>query len=193
MPNLHVTDRQVMLYMTSRSRHRNQEAAAASAGFSARTGRRIDNDARLPSQKKQPRTWRTRADPLTEVWPRVREMLGIPGVMAVTIFEDLQDELGPDALPDSVRRTLERRIARWRALHGGDKEVFFPQRHDPGRMQFQCRAIGADNRARRVHLNVRQRKTIERIGGFVAGSGNRFGRSVVHGAHHFPAPLAESR
>ena len=70
MPNLHVTDRQVMLYMTSRSRHQNQEAAAASAGFSARTARRIDNDPRLPSQKKQPRTWRTRADPLTDVWPR---------------------------------------------------------------------------------------------------------------------------
>ncbi len=42
MPNLHVTDRQVMLYMTSRSRHQNQEAAAASAGFSVRTARRID-------------------------------------------------------------------------------------------------------------------------------------------------------
>jgi len=133
MPHLHVTDRQVMLYMTSRSRHQNQEAAAASAGFSARTARRIDNDPRLPSQKKPPRTWRTRADPLTDIWPQVLEMLAIPGVMAVTIFEDLQDELGPDVLPDSVRRTLERRIARWRALHGGDKEVFFPQRHDPGR------------------------------------------------------------
>ena len=35
--------------------------------------------------------------------------------------------------PDRVRRTLERRIARWRALHGEDKEVYFPQRHDPGR------------------------------------------------------------
>ena len=133
MPNLHVTDRQVMLYMTSRSRHQTQEAAAASAGFSARTARRIDNDPRLPSQKKQPRTWRTRADPLTDIWPRVLEMLEIPGIMAVTIFEDLQDELGLDILPDSVRRTLERRIAKWRALHGDDKEVFFPQRHDPGR------------------------------------------------------------
>jgi hypothetical protein len=133
MPNLHVTDCQAMLYMTSRSRHQNQEAAAASAGFSARTARRIDNDPRLPSQKKQPRTWRTRADPLTDIWPQVLEMLKIPGVMAVTIFEDLQDELGPDVLPDSVRRTLERRIAKWRALHGADKEVFFPQRHDAGR------------------------------------------------------------
>ena len=133
MPHLHVTDCQVMLYMTSRSRHQDQEAAAASAGFSARTARRIENDPRLPSQKKQPRSWRTRADPLMEVWPRVLGMLEVPGVMAVTIFEDLQDELGPEVLPDSVRRTLERRIANWRALHGQDKEVFFPQRHDPGR------------------------------------------------------------
>lgn len=48
MPNLHVTDRQVMIYMT-RSRHLDQEAAAATAGFSARTARRIDKDPRLPS------------------------------------------------------------------------------------------------------------------------------------------------
>src|SRR3546814_19840682 len=26
-----------------------------------------------------------------------------------------------------------RRIARWRALHGGEKEIFFPQHHEPGR------------------------------------------------------------
>jgi hypothetical protein len=41
MPNLHVTDRQVMLYMT-RSQQHDQESAAAMAGFSARTARRID-------------------------------------------------------------------------------------------------------------------------------------------------------
>ena len=132
MPNLHVTDRQVMLYMT-RSQQHDQESAAAMAGFSGRTARRIDKDPRLPSQKRQPRTWRTRTDPLTDVWPRVLEMLNIPGMMAVTIFEDLQDEVGPEVFPDRVRRTLERRIARWRALHGEDKEVYFPQRHDPGR------------------------------------------------------------
>src|ERR1700680_742278 len=95
MPNLHVTDRQVMLYMT-RSQQHGQESAAAMAGFSARTARRIDKDPRLPSQKRQLRTWRTRTDPLTDVWPRVLEMLKIPGMMAVTIFEDLQDELGPE-------------------------------------------------------------------------------------------------
>jgi hypothetical protein len=36
-------------------------------------------------------------------------------------------------VPDTIRRTLERRIARWRALHGGEKEIFFPQHHEPGR------------------------------------------------------------
>ena len=35
----------------------------------------------------------------------------------------------------SVRhlRTLQRRIRQWRALHGPDKEVYFPQEHPPGR------------------------------------------------------------
>src|SRR3546814_220288 len=42
-------------------------------------------------------------------------------------------EFGEDAVPDAIRRTLERRIARWRALHGGEKEIFFPQHHEPGR------------------------------------------------------------
>jgi hypothetical protein len=133
MPNLHISDRQVMRYMTSRSQQNNQAAAAAMAGISERSARRIDKDPRFPSQKRQPRNWRTRPDPLENVWPRVLEMLYIPGIMAVTIFEELQDELGADVLPDSVRRTLERRIANWRALYGADKEIFFPQRHDPGR------------------------------------------------------------
>jgi hypothetical protein len=133
MPNRHITDQQVIRYMTSRFDNHTRAAAAAIAGFSERSARRIDKDPRFPSQKKQPRTWRTRRDPLADVWPRVLEMVKISGIMAVTIFEELQDELGTDAVPDSVRRTMERRIAKWRALHGEDKEVFFPQRHDPGR------------------------------------------------------------
>jgi hypothetical protein len=31
-------------------------------------------------------------------------MLKIPGMMAVTIFEDLQDEVSPEVFPDRVRR-----------------------------------------------------------------------------------------
>ena len=119
--------------MSKRTQH-NQAAAAAMAGISERTARHVDGDPRLPSQCKAARPWRTRVDPLIVVWPRVLELLGGPtGVMAVSIFEALQDEFGEEVVPDSVRRTLERRIADWRALHGPGKEVFFPQRHDPGR------------------------------------------------------------
>jgi transposase InsO family protein len=133
MPGLHVTDTQVRLYMSKRTQH-TQATAAAMAGISERTARQIDKDPRLPSQSKEKRSWRTREDPLIAVWPRALEMLNGPaGLMAVSIFETLQEEFGPDAMPDSARRTLERRVADWRALHGPDKEVFFPQRHDPGR------------------------------------------------------------
>jgi hypothetical protein len=144
IPKPHISDRQVMRYMTSRSQNHNQATAAAAAGISERSARRIDKDPRFPSQKKQPRSWRTRLDPLETIWPRVLDMLKIPGIMAVTIFEDLQDELGVEALPDGVRRTLERRIANWRALHGADKEIFFPQRHDPGRQALSDFTV-ADN------------------------------------------------
>jgi hypothetical protein len=114
-------------------RHHTQAVAAAKAGISERSARRIEKDPRLPSQKKRERHWRTRPDPLEQVWSRVEELLKIEGILAVTIFETVQDEFGEDAVPDGVRRTLERRIARWRALNGGEKEIFFPQRHEIGR------------------------------------------------------------
>ena len=132
MPGLHLTDRQVLLYMNHRTHH-TQAAAAAIAGISERSAREIDKNPLLPSQRKRKRSWRTRKDPLADVWPRVLELLqATPRIMAVTIFETLQEECGDDAVPDSVRRTLERRVADWQALNGSDKEVFFPQRHDPG-------------------------------------------------------------
>ena len=132
MPGHHISDQQVFLFMVERRRH-TQTVAAAKAGISERSARRIESDPRLPSQKKRKRHWRTRPDPLEQFWPRVEELLKIDGIIAVTIFETLQDEFGEDAVPDKVRRTLERRIARWRALNGGEKEIFFPQHHAAGR------------------------------------------------------------
>ena len=144
MPGLHITDRQVRLYMTKRP-HLTQAAAAAIAGFSERTARKIDHDPTLPSQRRTPRTWRTREDPLAEVWPRAEELLRLDkGILAVTIFETLQEEYGPEAVPDRVRRTLERRIGEWRALHGEDKEVYFPQRHEPGRQGLSDFTVADD-------------------------------------------------
>ena len=54
-----------------------------------------------------------------------------PHLMGITILRKLQDN-HPDRYPDSMRRTLERRIRQWRALEGPTREVFFPQEHQPG-------------------------------------------------------------
>ena len=55
-----------------------------------------------------------------------------PELRAVAIFEEMQRR-HPD-LSAGARRTLERRIRSWRALHGADQEVIFRQVHEPGRM-----------------------------------------------------------
>lgn len=51
MPGKSVTDQQARLYMTDRLHHP-QRVAAARAGLSERTARRIEADPRLPSQRK---------------------------------------------------------------------------------------------------------------------------------------------
>ena len=55
-----------------------------------------------------------------------------PELRAVAIFEEMQRR--HPTLSAGVRRTLERRIRSWRALHGADQEVIFRQIHEPGRM-----------------------------------------------------------
>jgi hypothetical protein len=120
------------LYM--RFRHIDTPAAAAAkAGFSTATAYRIEADPRLPSQRKKPHG-RRRPDPLAGVWEsEIVPMLdAAPGIRAVAIFEELcrrHPEIGT-----SVRRTLERRVAQWRALNGPDRDVIFRQEHPPGRM-----------------------------------------------------------
>jgi len=134
MPGKPITDQQVRLYMTSRSTH-SQIVAAARAGFSERTARRIEADPVLPSQRKRKRG-RTVPDPLEAVWKSVLVPLleRDPALQAVTLLRHLQ-MLDPDKFPDDrVRRTLERRVREWRALHGPERDIIFRQSPEPGRM-----------------------------------------------------------
>lgn len=55
-----------------------------------------------------------------------------PGVRTVAVFHELQRR--HPQLPPGVRRTLERRIRAWRALHGAERELIFRQTQQPGRM-----------------------------------------------------------
>jgi hypothetical protein len=132
LPGRHVTDRQMRLYMTFR-RTEPVPVAAARAGFSTATAYRIEADPRPPSQKTAPRG-RRRPDPLAGVWESeiVPLLRGAPGLRPIAVFEEVlrrHPELG-----SGVRRTLERRIRSWRALHGPEQEVFFRQLHEPGRL-----------------------------------------------------------
>ena len=105
--------------------------AAAKAGFSA--AYRIEQDRRLPSQKKAPRG-RRRRDPLAAVWDSevVPLLKSAPGLRPVAIFDEIRrrhPELGA-----GIRRTLERRIRTWRALNGAERDVIFRQEPSPGRL-----------------------------------------------------------
>ena len=134
MPGKPVTDQQVRAYRQDR-RRRSQRAAAARAGFSERTARRIETAPGLPSQRRAERG-RTVPDPLAAAWePLLLPILqNDPAVQAVTLLRHLQ-MTDPGAFPDDrVRRTLERRVRDWRALHGQERDVIFRQAPEPGRM-----------------------------------------------------------
>jgi len=133
VPGKRITDLQMNKYKALRGEH-SQEAAAAKTGISVASARRLESAVALPSQR-PPRHWRTRTDPLAEVWDaEVLPMLeGAPSLMAVTLLEELQRR-HPERFDDSVLRTLQRRVGQWRAEHGGEREIYFAQEHPPGRL-----------------------------------------------------------
>ena len=127
-----VTDAQVRRLMKFIQTEDTLSLAAAKAGMDEKTARKYRRRAQVPSQLKTDHTWRTRADPFAEVWDDLKELLVLnPGLEAKTLFDHLQREY-PGRFQDGQLRTLQRRVKRWRALHGPAKEVFFPQQHQPG-------------------------------------------------------------
>jgi hypothetical protein len=113
-------------------RNKTQALAAAKAGISERSARRIDGATELPSQSPR-RYWRSRVNPFAEVWDSevVPLLKQSPTLMAVTLLRKLQDD-HPDQFADGLLRTLQRHVRQWRAEEGPPKEVFFPQEHAPG-------------------------------------------------------------
>ena len=117
MPGKTITDHQVHKF----KQHRNkltQVAAAARAGISERSARRIEGAQSLPSQRPA-RDWRTRQDPLRSVWDSevVPLLQADARLNAVTLLEELQ----------------RRYPGQWRAQFGAEREGYFAQEHPPGR------------------------------------------------------------
>jgi hypothetical protein len=143
MPGKRITDHQVQKY----KQHRNklsQVAAAAKAGISERSARRIEDAQGLPSQRPQ-RNWRTREDPLGSVWDSevVPLLKADARLNAVTLLEELQRRY-PGQWDSSVLRTLQRRVRLWRAKFGTEREVYFAQEHPPGRQGLSDFTVADD-------------------------------------------------
>lgn len=107
-------------------------ASSLKAGMDRTTGRKYVALGQLPSELEQPRTWRTREDPFVEHWEEVVALLREqPGLEAKTLFEVLREKY-VGQYEDGQLRTLQRRVADWRASGGPEQHVVFEQRHRPG-------------------------------------------------------------
>jgi hypothetical protein len=100
--------------------------------MSVKTARKYERSGKLPNQLKEPRTWRTRANPFGEDWPWVVKQLERDSALqGATLFAELCQRHPGKYRPTQVR-TLQRHIAQWRAQHGPEREVIFEQVHVPG-------------------------------------------------------------
>lgn len=128
------TDTEVQIVFRERQKGKTQEQAAARAGMHVNTARKYTRAGKLPSQLKRPRTYRTRSDPFADDWPFVQEWLERDSALQTHTLFALLLERHPGRYQEGQLRTLQRRIALWRAQHGPDKEVMFAQQHHPGRV-----------------------------------------------------------
>ena len=130
-----VTGKQVRRLRQKLMQGKTQEAAAAAAGMSVRSARTWQRGP-LPLESKSSRAWRTRPDPFAAIWSEaVLPLLQRDpesALQATTVLEWLEERY-PGRFSPAQLRTLQRRLRDWRALHGPEQEVFFPQVHPPGR------------------------------------------------------------
>ncbi len=131
MPGQRINPTQVKLYMKLRKEGKSQITASTKAGFCERSARSIEKRGFQPA--KTHHHWKTRKDPFEEVWDStlVPMLEANPNLQAKTLIEYLQQRY-KNLFPDKLLRTLQRRLKKWRALHGPDKEVIFRQNHPPG-------------------------------------------------------------
>ncbi len=99
-----VNDKQVKKYRQLLQRGSTRSAAALAVGMDRKTARKWEAG-HLPSEPREPRTWRTRADPLDEVWaPVVVPLLQCDQdqmLQATTILDYLK-ETRPGEVEDSL-------------------------------------------------------------------------------------------
>ena len=128
-----VTDARVKKLRRWLQRSGSLQKAALKVELDRKTARKY-REGPMASERRPQHWWRTRPDPLVEVWPELAtELSRAPGLQANTLLALLQQRY-PGQYADALLRTLQRRVKQWRALYGPAKEVFFAQVHEPGRL-----------------------------------------------------------
>jgi len=120
--------------MAKRAQGLSQQIAADGVGISVRSAQRIDRgELQVQGQPQRGRSWRTRADPLAEVWQSVLVPMleKAPQLEPQTLLLHLE-QIRPGEEWSRRKRTLQRRVEQWQALHGPPQEVMFLQQHRPG-------------------------------------------------------------
>jgi len=130
-----VTRTQLTKLIIERNQGRTISMCAMKAGMSRKTAGKYLNQDNILEQRRVPHTWKTRKDPLAEIWPKAQEMLqDAPELEAKALFEHLMAG-GAGAAPEEKHlRTFQRRVRDWRLENGPGKEVFFTQDQTPGKV-----------------------------------------------------------
>jgi len=121
-------------YMAKRLGGLSQQIAADAVGISVRSAQRIERGELQPhNQQQRGRHWRTRTDPLADVWDSVLVPMleKAPQLEPQTLLLHLE-EIRPGEEWYRRKRTLQRRVEQWLALHGPSQEVMFLQEHRAG-------------------------------------------------------------
>ena len=133
MPGKTITNQQYRYYMQLRKLGQTQVISAAKAGICERSGRTLEKQGHLPSQRLKKRGRKCGEHMFSEIWSSeiVPLLQKTPALSAVVIFEQLQD-LYPKRYEAKNLRTFQRLVRHWRAVHGEEKAVIFRQVHIPG-------------------------------------------------------------
>ena len=106
--------------------------SALKSGMDRKTARKYLDEPERLSQPRPARIWRTRVDPLAQIWPAAEPRLrAAPELEAKALFEHLL-MIRPELMRETQLRTFQRRVRQWRLEHGPAPEVIFPQTHSPG-------------------------------------------------------------
>jgi hypothetical protein len=106
-----ITKQQYRKVMSEYQATGNVTNSAMKAGMSRRIARKYLQAGQPPQELQAKHTWRTREDPLVEIWPQAQATLEeAPDLEAKALFEYLW-ERSPEAVQEKHLRTLQRRVS----------------------------------------------------------------------------------